>query len=133
MHSRFRLRLSIARPGPGPTGALGFPFATLLYNAEMVRIVWEFRVRQGREEEFELFYNGEGLWAMLFRRSPAYFGTKLLRDIGAPGRYITVDKWENSFDFDLFKQEFQLEYNAIDAKCEELTQEEKLVGVFEEI
>jgi len=105
----------------------------LLYNSGMVKIVWEFQVRPGREEEFELFYNGEGLWAMLFRRSPDYFGTKLMRDLNTPGRYLTVDKWESNWAFTEFKKTAEFEYNAIDRKCEELTEKETLVGVFEEI
>lgn len=99
----------------------------------MVNIVWEFRVRPGREEEFELFYDGEGLWAMLFKHSPGYFGTKLLRDTDGTGRYFTIDQWQAKSEFDFFKKQFQFEYNAIDKKCEELTESEKLVGVFEEI
>jgi len=99
----------------------------------MVKIVWEFQVRPGREEEFELFYNGEGLWAMLFRKSPDYFGTKLMRDLDTPGRYVTVDKWETAYDFERFKKTAEFEYNAIDGKCEELTESERLVGVFQEI
>ncbi len=103
------------------------------YNPGMVKIVWEFQARPGREEEFELFYNGEGLWAMLFRKSPDYFGTKLMRDLNTPGRYLTVDKWETAQSFSEFKKTVEFEYNAIDRKCEELTESEKLLGVFEEI
>lgn len=99
----------------------------------MVKIVWEFQVKPGREEEFELFYNGEGLWAMLFRKSPDYFGTKLMRDVNTSGRYITVDKWETPDAFAEFKKTMEFEYNAIDGKCEELTDSERLAGVFEEI
>jgi heme-degrading monooxygenase HmoA len=102
-------------------------------NSGMVKIVWEFQVRSGREEEFELFYNGEGLWAMLFRRSPDYFGTKLMRDLNTPGRYVTVDKWDSSQAFPEFKKSVEFEYDAIDRKCEELTENERLVGIFEEI
>jgi heme-degrading monooxygenase HmoA len=103
------------------------------YNSGMVRIVWEFHVKPGREEEFELFYNGEGLWALLFRKSPDYFGTKLMRDLNTPGRYITVDKWDADYAFAEFKKTVEFEYNAIDRKCEELTESERLLGVFEEI
>jgi heme-degrading monooxygenase HmoA len=94
------------------------------------RLVWEFQVKSGREEEFELFYNGEGLWAMLFRHSPDYFGTTLIQDLANPGRYLTVDKWETGDSFPSFKKTFEFEYNAMDRKCEELTEGERLVGVF---
>ena len=112
---------------------VGVPMSLLWENSGMVKIVWEFQVKAGREEEFELFYNGEGLWAMLFRKSADYFGTKLMRDVNTPGRYVTVDKWESDWAFTEFKRTVEFEYDAIDRKCEELTESEKLVGVFEEI
>ncbi len=99
----------------------------------MVSIVWEFYVRERREQEFELLYNGEGLWAMLFRSSPGYHGTKLLRDTDGTRRYLTVDRWHTYAEFEQFKRMFQSEYKAIDEKCEELTESERLMGVFEEI
>ncbi len=117
----------------GTTAPLRLGTTLLLYNSGMVKIVWEFLVRPGREEEFELFYNGEGLWAILFRKSPDYFGTKLMRDMNTPRRYLTVDKWETAESFPVFKKTVEFEYTAIDRKCEELTENERLVGVFEEI
>ncbi|HEX6879528.1 MAG TPA: antibiotic biosynthesis monooxygenase [Terriglobales bacterium] len=103
------------------------------YNLEMVSIVWEFRVREDKQQEFELLYNSEGLWAILFRSSPAYQGTKLLRDTDGTRRYLTVDRWHTLLDFQQFKQMFASEYKAIDEKCEELTESERLIGVFDEI
>ncbi len=98
----------------------------------MVQIVWEFYVKEGREQEFEVLYNSEGLWAVLFRSSPAYHGTKLLRDTDGTRRYLTIDRWHTHEDFQFFKRNFKVEYDAIDKKCEELTESEKLIGVFEE-
>jgi heme-degrading monooxygenase HmoA len=115
-------------PYPGMTQASNLP-----YNQAMVSIVWEFRVQEGREQEFELLYNSEGLWAILFRSSPAYHGTKLLRDTDGTRRYLTIDRWHTMLDFQQFKQMFQSEYKAIDEKCEEFTESERLVGIFEEI
>ena len=46
----------------------------------MIVIVWEFRVQPGQAAGFERAYAPEGDWARLFRRSPAYRGTELLRD-----------------------------------------------------
>jgi heme-degrading monooxygenase HmoA len=109
------------------------PASNLPYNRAMVSIVWEFRVRQGREQEFELLYNSEGLWAILFRSSPAYHGTKLLRDTDGTRRYQTIDRWHTMLDFQQFKNMFQSEYKAIDEKCEEFTESERLVGIFEEM
>lgn len=98
----------------------------------MINIVWEFLVREGREQDFEILYNGEGLWAELFRSSPAYHGTKLLRDTDGTRRYLTIDRWHTHQDFLIFKETFKPEYMAIDEKCEEFTEGERLVGIFEE-
>lgn len=104
-----------------------------LQSRAMVSIVWEFHVKDERQEEFELLYNSEGLWVELFRSSSAYHGTKLLRQTDGTRRYLTVDRWHSHSDFQQFKQTFQNEYAAIDQKCEELTERERLIGVFEEL
>src|SRR5438093_9481658 len=55
-------------------------------------ILWEFRPRPGKEPEFETAYGPGGDWARLFRRSGEYLGTHLLRDVGDPCRYFTLDR-----------------------------------------
>jgi len=99
----------------------------------MINIVWEFYVLEGGEQDFEILYNSEGLWAELFRSSPAYHGTKLLRDTDGTRRYVTIDRWHSHQDFLMLKETFRLEYKAIDEKCEEFTESERLIGVFEEV
>jgi len=71
-------------------------------------IVWEFRVKAGRKAEFEQRYGPRGDWAQLFRRSPAYRGTDLLRDTADANRYLTLDR-----------------------ECEALTESERCLGWFE--
>jgi quinol monooxygenase YgiN len=97
----------------------------------MFQIIWEFRVAADQREAFEIFYGPEGEWAKLFRRSPHYQGTALLRDPAVPGRYLTVDSWNDGESFKAFKESVAGEYKAIDARCEALTEYEMKLGGFE--
>ena len=96
----------------------------------MIVIVWEFRVQPGQAAEFERSYGSEGDWAQLFRRSPAYRGTELLRDPADPERYLTLDRWEDAADFEAFKTDHGDDYRRLDRACEPFCSEERLVGRF---
>jgi quinol monooxygenase YgiN len=97
----------------------------------MIEILWDFKVGSGKEAEFERHYGPEGTWVQLFRRSPAFLGTSLLRDREVRGRYLTVDRWKDLESYDSFQEEYAAEYKRIDAEMESLTQWEKKLGVFE--
>jgi heme-degrading monooxygenase HmoA len=99
----------------------------------MIVLLWEFRVQPGREAEFEAAYGPEGDWARLFRRSPAYHGTELLRDAEAPERYLTLDRWDDARAFEAFKAEHGADYDVLDRACEPLCVREQLVGRFTEV
>lgn len=96
----------------------------------MIVIVWEFRVQPGQEAAFERAYASEGDWARLFRRSPAFRGTELLRDRDDPERYLTLDRWDGASDFEAFQAGNGDDYRALDAACEPLCAAERLVGRF---
>jgi hypothetical protein len=51
-------------------------------------IVWEFRVRQARNEEFVQKYGPEGAWARFFRGSAGFIRTELVRDVAVDFRYL---------------------------------------------
>ena len=97
----------------------------------MLVIVWEFRVKAGQEAEFERRYGPEGDWAQMFRRSPAYQRTELLRDTADPARYLTVDRWESAEAFEAIKQRTAEAYEKLDRECEALTESEHCLGRFE--
>ena len=59
-------------------------------------IVWEFLISKESRLEFESIYGPGGPWAELFRQSPNYLGTELLRDLSRPGRYLTIDRWTSA-------------------------------------
>lgn len=96
----------------------------------MIVIVWEFRVQPGQAADFERAYGPEGDWARLFRRSPAYHGTELLRDREDPERYLTLDRWDDASDFEAFKASHGEDYRRLDVALEPLCAEERLVGRF---
>ena len=93
-------------------------------------IVWEFAPRAGKAEEFEQVYGPDGEWARLFKRSPDYRGTELLRLIEG-GSYLTIDRWASAAAFSEFQDQWRTEYETLDRRCEVLTEREELVGRFE--
>jgi quinol monooxygenase YgiN len=95
----------------------------------MIHAIWEFRVLPEYVAEFEVNYRPTGAWAQLFRRSPGYRGTELLRDQEDPLRFVTIDKWDDRVSYKAIKEE--PEYAFLDARCEQLTTSERLIGIFE--
>ena len=97
----------------------------------MYVILWRFRLRMGRESEFERAYGPSGEWALLFRRSDGYLGTELLRRSDDPGQYLTLDRWTSRAAYEAFRARFSSEYRGLDYRLEELTEEETPLGAFE--
>jgi hypothetical protein len=95
--------------------------------------IWEFEIKPESLGQFEEIYGPGGAWARFFRQSPDYRGTKLLGDLGRPGRYFTLDYWSCREAFHAFKQAHATEYAALDQQCESLTKRETMVGEFEEV
>ena len=94
----------------------------------MFVILWRFQPASGREREFERAYGPDGDWARFFRTGPGYLGTDLLR--GGDGAYITIDRWTDEASYEGFRLSHRTRYEEIDRACEELTDEEMLLGRF---
>jgi quinol monooxygenase YgiN len=121
-------------PGPVPcfsamTWVEDRPARATLQSRPMIHAIWEFRVSPEFVAEFECNYGPDGEWAQLFRRSPAYHGTELLRDQDDPLRFVTVDKWEDLASYSAMREE--KEYALLDIACEKLVVSERLIGIFE--
>jgi heme-degrading monooxygenase HmoA len=99
----------------------------------MIRILWTFQVPPAREAEFAQVYGPAGDWARLFVQAKGYRGTKLLREPAGPRRYLTEDSWESAEDFDRFTAAYRLQYDALDARCQALTTDECIVGIFQDL
>lgn len=100
----------------------------------MIYVLWQFRVKPEKVEQFERDYGPDGVWAQLFRRSPQYERSVLLRDPAAQeATYIVIDIWQDEASYHAFKQEFHDEYQRIDQQCEALTLEEKPLGILDAV
>ena len=93
-------------------------------------ILWEFRARAGREEEFERAYGPDGEWARFFQRGSGYLGTELHRDSGGQRRYVTIDRWTSREAFETFRANWKEAYEDLDRRCEALTDHEASIGSF---
>ncbi|MGB6689439.1 MAG: antibiotic biosynthesis monooxygenase [Terracidiphilus sp.] len=96
----------------------------------MFVVVWRFEVAEERIAAFEAAYGADGEWARLFRLSPSYLGTELLRDAYIPGAYLTVDRWKCEDDFRAFRREHDSEYERLDRDCDALTSRETRIGAY---
>lgn len=97
----------------------------------MYVIMWEYQVRAEHVAEFEEIYSATGAWAKLFQRSKGFLGTELLTDAGHPYRYMTIDRWRSSQDYEVFFAAWKKEYEHLDLQCEGLTERETLLGRWE--
>ena len=95
--------------------------------------LWEFQVKPESVSTFEETYGPDGAWAQLFRQSPDYLGTELLRGLDHPDRYLTLDHWTSRESLHRFKQDHHAAYAALDKQCESLTERETFLGDFESI
>ena len=96
----------------------------------MFVVVWQFEIVEEKVSAFEAAYGPEGAWAQLFRTSPHYLGTELLRDAYIPGGYVTIDRWVSEGDFRAFRKDHDDEYEILDRACDALTNRETRIGAF---
>ncbi len=96
----------------------------------MFIVVWQFEIAEEKIAAFEAAYGPDGSWAQLFRTSPKYLGTELLRDAYVPGAYLTIDRWSSEEDFRAFRKEHDQEYETIDRSCDDLTARETRIGAY---
>ena len=99
----------------------------------MLHIVWEFRVKKAKRLQFEVHYSTNGTWAKLFRKSPDYRETILMRDAKNNNRYLLTDVWKDWSSFRRFKAKYLKEYESLDKECEQFTEEENLIGYFHSV
>jgi hypothetical protein len=97
----------------------------------MIEVIWEFRVKPQQVAEFQRDYSDRGPWSVLFGSSPAYNGTKLLRDREDPLRFFTIDTWDGFAAYERFRAEHAERYCELDKDFERFTDSERLVGIFE--
>jgi heme-degrading monooxygenase HmoA len=96
----------------------------------MFVVVWQFEVADEKVAGFEAAYGPDGAWAQLFRSSPSYLGTELLRDAYISGAYLTIDRWASEDDFRAFRKAHDQQYEVLDRSCDALTSREARVGAY---
>jgi len=96
----------------------------------MFVVIWEYEVRRGSEQAFETLYGAAGAWVELFRQSPAFVGTELLRD-DQTGWYLTIDRWTSASEYAAFIDEVGMRYAQIDAQGSALTIAERRLGRYD--
>ncbi len=98
----------------------------------MLSVIWRFRAKPHKSVEFQQTYSSAGKWAELFGRSPEYRGTVLLQDVSDPLGFVVIDRWASQHAFSQFKEQFGGDYQRLDERCIELTDEETRIGVFQD-
>ena len=96
----------------------------------MFVVIWQFEISEDKITEFEAAYGPDGAWAKLFRSSPSYQGTELLRDAYIPGAYLTIDSWSSEADFRAFRKQHDHDYEILDRQCDPLTTKETRIGAY---
>jgi len=96
----------------------------------MFVVVWQFEIAEDKIAGFEAAYGPDGAWAKLFRTSPSYLGTELLRDAYIPGNYLTIDRWASESDFRAFRKQHDQDYEVLDRTCDSLTSRETRIGAY---
>jgi len=96
----------------------------------MFVVVWQFEIAEEQIAAFEAAYGPEGAWAKLFRNSPDYKGTELLRDAYVPGAYLTIDRWASEETFRAFRKGHDADYESLDRACDDLTSREMRIGAY---
>ena len=96
----------------------------------MFIVVWQFEIAEEKIAAFEAAYGPEGAWTQLFRSSPEYQGTELLRDAYVTGIYLTIDRWASEQAFRAFRKDHDGAYESLDRDCDALVSQETRIGAF---
>jgi heme-degrading monooxygenase HmoA len=77
-------------------------------------IVWTYDVEERVHEAFERAYGPGGDWARLFSKVDGFLEVVLLADTAAPGRYLTIDRWQDEASFQRLIAQHGEAYTALD-------------------
>ena len=113
-----------------PRRALPAAFCRSMLEKHMFIVIWQFEIAEEKIAAFEVAYGPQGAWAQLFRKSPDYKGTELLRDAYETGKFLTIDRWSSEEAFRAFRKEHDAEYEALDRSCDALTASETRIGAY---
>jgi hypothetical protein len=96
----------------------------------VIALVWQFEVKDGRNEEFEAFYGADGPWTSLSRRSRSYLGSSFLRDLASSTRYIVIEYWSEMVVYERHHADFQDEIDVLERQRAALVENAQPLGLF---
>ena len=97
----------------------------------MLVVVWEYHAKPERVEEFESFYRPDGPWGLLFRESPAFVSTTLMKDLKNPRRFCIADRWTSETVYEEFKRERAATWRELSERGARLYERETEIGRFD--
>ena len=97
----------------------------------MLVVVWEYRAKLERIDDFESFYRPDGPWGELFRQSPAFVSTTLMKDLRDAQRFMVADRWTSEIVYEEFKRERAEEYRSLSERGARLYEHEQEIGRFD--
>jgi heme-degrading monooxygenase HmoA len=100
---------------------------------ERFAYIWQYTIDPDCRQAFLAAYEPQGEWARLFSRDAAYIETVLLQDDKREDRYMTIDYWTSRSDRDAFREQYSIEFEELDSRCEAFTREEQFIGDFQVI
>jgi heme-degrading monooxygenase HmoA len=95
--------------------------------------IWELQAKPGSEAEFERVFGPGGEWENLFKKTKAFLGTEIFRDMENPSRYMLVDRFSSQAAFQQFLEKFRAQYDELDKMYEPLCASDIRVGSFVEL
>ena len=96
----------------------------------MIAVVWQFEVREGKEDEFERFYGADGAWTSISRRSRSFLGSSFLRDLAQPERYLVVEYWSEMVVYERHHADFADEVGELEQRRAALVRGMQPLGLF---
>jgi quinol monooxygenase YgiN len=92
--------------------------------------VWQFDVKEGREEEFEKLYGADGDWTAVNRPIRSYLGSSFLRDQSQSSRYLLIEYWSEMLVYEQHRKLLSSKVDAIEARRAELVHAIEPLGIY---
>jgi heme-degrading monooxygenase HmoA len=99
-------------------------------EALVIAVVWQFEVREGKEDEFERFYGADGAWTAISRRSRSFLGSSFLKDLARPERYVVVEYWSEMVVYERHHADFADEVSELEQQRGILVNLMRPLGLF---
>jgi heme-degrading monooxygenase HmoA len=96
----------------------------------VIAVVWQFDVREGKEDEFERFYGADGAWTAISRRSRSFLGSSFLKDLAQPERYVVVEYWSEMLVYERHHADFADEVVELEQQRDALVSLMRPLGLF---